>query len=914
VVGRAGGVDSALMLVPGQPRSSLPLGKAHYQGYPFVAGSPFPQGHGPILSGAAPPLTSQAPDQAACFRPTSPAVRRFVTPTPGTAGGPAALAVNPPVAVTRSTPLQAPQLGQGALTMSQPQFVTQANLCSVPSWHSLPVCEAAASGSEPRNVHFGGEPTTAANILPRSSTTPVRRQAVSTHTPSQGGAERSALAYDSREASPARVLEVGSSGAPLSRGEDAAGWGQSPRRDLDAAPTELAADSANGGGGSVSARIPSKPRVTAPPARNQRKEPAGVAGAARPRPQAARAPSASAGGRCESYGSQQSPRDFRDPVGHSSPQRRRSNSPTQADRASDAASRRNCREGGANGNGSATNEEVRVLRRENDELRSENSKLQDKLCKARNLVVLLQRQTEEARTERDKEHKRCEGLQLSAQQSQRQLKRETARVHLLERTLSAASRGEPVPPIPARDPSPNVCVEAEDGHSRGAVGQRSVSQRGLQVGVEDNIVAAARVDRSLLPSAADNVTLHDTDKAPPAPERIPEGLHAAEVPTPSCGNSVIAGASGMTMDSVGMERSWEFVVQGQHEHGVQEDFAPKMVSRFPDDAVERAWNRGVACVCSRGRRLDGSVPNQDDFLVARHTLAHDGHIALYGVFDGHGPAGHHCAAFARGSLPESLFGQHTLLMRPEDTLRQAFRQTQRALVQQPFDTETSGTTAALALVLNIVGPSADQAADSGGNNQSETWLFVAHVGDSRVLLASHREDEPSSLSVTALTRDHRPDDPEEAERVREHGGDIRKLHRNSGAVRVFRPDQDRPALALTRCLGATSSSDCGVTAEPEVAAYRLRPGVDVLLVLGTDGLFEFCSNEDAASKLLRDGVGVDALEDLCAESRQQWAKSSYNETVDDITAIAVSLPSAEFSGQAPSASSARRPPHTAGGG
>eukprot|EP00971_Amphidinium_carterae_P336997 6473617-Amphidinium_carterae.2 len=72
---------------------------------------------------------------------------------------------------------------------------------------------------------------------------------------------------------------------------------------------------------------------------------------------------------------------------------------------------------------------------------------------------------------------------------------------------------------------------------------------------------------------------------------------------------------------------------------------------------------------------------EDDFLVARlalHTLSDEGYIALYGIFDGHGPNGfrtpqrargcvfsttcqrlrrHMCAAFARGSLPESIFGE-----------------------------------------------------------------------------------------------------------------------------------------------------------------------------------------------------------------------------------------------------------------
>jgi len=335
-----------------------------------------------------------------------------------------------------------------------------------------------------------------------------------------------------------------------------------------------------------------------------------------------------------------------------------------------------------------------------------------------------------------------------------------------------------------------------------------------------------------------------------------------------------------------MQRSWEFVVQGQHNATRQPDFAPKLISCYPEDGVERALSRKAACCCSRGRRLDRSVPNQDDFVIARHTLMPGGHIALYGVFDGHGPAGHHCSAFARGLLPESLFGQRTLLLRPEDTLREAFRQTQASLLEQPFDTEHSGTTAAIALVLSLPAPAADEGLQGG-----EAWLFVAHVGDSRAILASHRGGEASAFTVTALTRDHRPDDAEEAERVRQAGGEVRKLRESGGASRVFACNKDRPGLALTRCLGASAASSCGVTAEPEVSAFRLRPGVDALLVLGTDGLFEFCSNTRAAGQILKEGTTTEALEALRASSQEQWAKSSYNETVDDITVVAAALPS-----------------------
>jgi serine/threonine protein phosphatase PrpC len=240
-------------------------------------------------------------------------------------------------------------------------------------------------------------------------------------------------------------------------------------------------------------------------------------------------------------------------------------------------------------------------------------------------------------------------------------------------------------------------------------------------------------------------------------------------------------------------------------------------------------------------------------------------------------------------LPESLFGQRTLLLRPEDTLREAFRQTQENLLKQPFDTEHSGTSAVLALVLSLPAVQNDEEAHGQGGG-GETWLFVAHVGDSRAILASHRGGDSSAFTVTALSHDHRPDSSEEAERIHQSGGEIRKLHENSGAPRVFARGQDRPAMALTRSLGASAAAECGVIAEPEVSAYKLRLGIDVLLVLGTDGLFEFCSNTKAAGHILKEGVTAESIQSLCESSRSQWAKGSYNETVDDITAIAALLP------------------------
>mmetsp|Transcript_58697 Transcript_58697/g.108272 ORF Transcript_58697/g.108272 Transcript_58697/m.108272 type:complete len:835 (-) Transcript_58697:94-2598(-) len=578
----------------------------------------------------------------------------------------------------------------------------------------------------------------------------------------------------------------------------------------------------------------------------------------------------------------------------SSPPVRRSAS--QADLRSEAAKKRTQPPPKSNAGAPEEASMLRLLQRDAEELRAENLRLQEKLCKSRSLVLLLQKQADEARADKEKEHRRAEGLQTQLQQLNKQLRKEIARGQQMERAMSAAGH--------------RVWPRGEPTHRQDEDNSTPVKQRGTSPSRNGNSVSAPPFSYSteLAPTAKDDLydSLQDTSLPAIEAASLDNSLEVAKADgatqeekvmlndeKPEKGPEVIQSkmtqnlmASHPQLGGEGTERSWEFVVQGQYEPADQEDFAAKLVSCFPDNAVEKAWSSGVAFVCTRGRRMDTTVPNQDDFLVARHTLSDEGYIALYGIFDGHGPNGHLCAAFARGSLPESIFGQHTLLMKPEDTLREAFRHTQMALADQPFDTQHSGTTAALALVLNV--PSSNAADKS--TDQSETWLFVAHVGDSRIILASHREDEPSAFSVTALTRDHRPDDAAEAERVQNDGGEVRKLHRNAGNFRVFAPGQERPGLALTRSLGDFAAADCGVIAEPEVAVYKLRSGIDALLMLGTDGLFEFCSNTDAASKLLKEGVTATGLESLCAESRRQWAASSYNETVDDITAVVATLP------------------------
>jgi len=532
------------------------------------------------------------------------------------------------------------------------------------------------------------------------------------------------------------------------------------------------------------------------------------------------------------------------------------------------------------------------MKGENEELRLENARLQGQLCKARTMISLLRKQLDDATAARDRERLKAESLQTVTRELQRRLDEEATKASVLQRTISnAISQNSANGGGASQDLEQSL--QKQPANTRPLAGRRHGTSSAPNIGLKSNGSGAEKAQGSM-----DGLEEEEQPEmrrphhrrqfsagSNPRPHASLDTLEEeAEEDLEDSENSPIrASASGQ--QELGAQRSWEYVVQGQYDRSFSEqlDFAPKLVSCFPEDAVNSAKARGVAFVCSRGRRADSGVPNQDDFVLARHSLANNGHIALYGVFDGHGPAGHHCAAYARGLLPESLFGQGSLIAGPEEALRLAFSQVQEGMLQQAFDSETSGTTATVALVLDLP---ADPEEPDG---QGESWLYVANVGDSRAVLVSRKGDGNSELTVNRLTRDHRPDDAAEAERIQSEGGEVRRLRPGSGSSRIFSPGCQWPALALTRSLGAAIAASCGVNAEPEINSLRLSPGEDCLLVLGTDGLFEFCNTKEVATRLCVEGISDEVLEDVCAAARRRWARSSYNDTVDDITLVAVSL-------------------------
>lgn len=61
--------------------------------------------------------------------------------------------------------------------------------------------------------------------------------------------------------------------------------------------------------------------------------------------------------------------------------------------------------------------------------------------------------------------------------------------------------------------------------------------------------------------------------------------------------------------------------------------------------------------------------------------------------------------------------------------------------------------------------------------------------------------------------------------------------------------EDIPGLAMTRSMGDGVAHSVGVTADPEVMQFTLSTN-DKFLVIASDGVWEFLSNEDVAKIVL----------------------------------------------------------------
>lgn len=272
--------------------------------------------------------------------------------------------------------------------------------------------------------------------------------------------------------------------------------------------------------------------------------------------------------------------------------------------------------------------------------------------------------------------------------------------------------------------------------------------------------------------------------------------------------------------------------------------------------------------------------NQDRYIV-QHTLQGNTDVSLFGVCDGHGKYGHHVSQYIKDNLGKFLEDTNELLVaNPEQAIYQACERLNGVLKQSDISIAYSGSTLVFAV-------------------RVKKTYFIANVGDSRAVLCSIGEaksDSSSSsklLSVTDLSRDHKPELPGEKKRILASGGRVDTLpgppDRYNGPMRVWMKDFQVPGLAMSRSIGDGVAASVGVSCIPEIKTIEMDEEKDAFMLLCSDGVFEFMSSEEAVSiiRQRKHQPLIEAVEELVDESSRRW--QDHERVIDDITAVLVAF-------------------------
>lgn len=211
--------------------------------------------------------------------------------------------------------------------------------------------------------------------------------------------------------------------------------------------------------------------------------------------------------------------------------------------------------------------------------------------------------------------------------------------------------------------------------------------------------------------------------------------------------------------------------------------------------------------------------NEDKHNIVQNIDGRDQNLAklnYYGIYDGHG------GKFVSKFLSEHFY-KYFMDKRIEYPLKKreankAFNFFQNFLKKKNKEEATNSGSTCL-IVLHYL------------KNNNE-YLNILNVGDCRCVISNNNIAVP-------LTKDHKPDKPEEEHRIKQLGGNI-----------VFDGYDYRISdLSVSRAFGDLSAEPY-VTCEPDLFEYMIT-SKDKFMIMACDGLWDVMDNQEAVDFVLK---------------------------------------------------------------
>jgi len=346
---------------------------------------------------------------------------------------------------------------------------------------------------------------------------------------------------------------------------------------------------------------------------------------------------------------------------------------------------------------------------------------------------------------------------------------------------------------------------------------------------------------------------------------------------------------------------------------------------------------------------ESDKPNQDSYSITQ-CLGGEESDAMFAVYDGHGRHGDLCAQYARDSLP-TLISNYSKKMKKKNLSRRNSNNSHNNSHYNNNNNNNNSTercslskdqiSTACSIAhrnCNLDLHRNDNIPDSLSGTTAISCLFhgednrivVSNVGDSRAVLGQKierkgggrqgKDNVVQSYRALPLSSDQTPYRADERTRIRATGARILSLDQIEGLEpirsdeeqysvndpfmlgeeideggdppRVWSPHGDYPGTAFTRSFGDSIAEQLGVFAEPEVLLRDLTPD-DRIIVLATDGVFEFLTNQSVIDICAKFDDPLEACRAVVAESYELWLQ--YELRTDDITMICIFVDSIEDS-------------------
>jgi serine/threonine protein phosphatase PrpC len=283
----------------------------------------------------------------------------------------------------------------------------------------------------------------------------------------------------------------------------------------------------------------------------------------------------------------------------------------------------------------------------------------------------------------------------------------------------------------------------------------------------------------------------------------------------------------------------------------------------------------IGYTCRKG--LKPESPNQDSWFVLRlegDVSRGEKNCSIYAVFDGHGKKGHDVSNFVKEHLPKLIVKDQRFMTDDMPAmLEDVFKKMQSLIASadrmKKLSAQLSGTTATVVI-----------------HDHTNNKLTIAHVADSTCAIAS---STGSKKDCKALTRDHKPQLPDERSRIEKNGG--RVVFDGYANYRVYAKGARYPGLNMSRCLGdLMGHQDCGISCVPEIVEHKITDN-DTTLFVCSDGIWEFIEPTEAYDIVhdFKPEQAMPAAEKLAKEAWDRWIREEGGSVVDDITVVLVHL-------------------------